>query len=978
MLFGINDELKAPKLLLCQPNETIVENVVYFARDLDFDILYNGINTFTFKFIEGLSEEEKNEYYDLMQFPNYIKIENYDDLINGEYVVVGRSFKNDNDGKGEYQEIQCASSEVNLQTRKLTEEIDGTYYLYNTVEPKDTILDIIIRKLPNWELGHVDTTLMIKKRTFNIKDIDIYSFLYNDVSEAYECIFLFDTINKLINVYDVNNDIKMSNLKFTTKNLIKSLDIKEETDQLITSLYVKGGDGVYINDVNLAGGSQIYNFDYYREKKLMSQPLLDALDSYDIKVANNTVRYSNLITEIKNKSNEILDLQAHTPEYEIIVTNQATNNTTIISPALSSESGLSQLNSLLTQLTTATNNRVKLGFQNTSDIGNEIVKVEKMIVDKENAIKSAQDIINANRTEMANIRVSLNFENNFSKALLKELDRFVKEDTLQSNDFIYTDIMSTEEKLQVSQDLLEFAQDSLRRMSTPRYTFSINSINVLASKELQELAEQLILGDSFLIELSKDKTFLATLMQIKLKFGLDNVTNFEVGFGNRNKLDTSMTLFNSFRTAVNMGTNYSYDLLKMENTAKKADESYQYVNNSLTATGIDFLKTTNEETYFGETGIASKDKNSGREVRINSSTIMFSEDNFKTFAKAALGRIKLPDGTWGYGLIAANIIGEMIIGNSLIIKNKNQTFKVDADGVTIENGKFTMQNANGKNKITLNATTGLEAYYNSEKMLGYNINTGAFVLEKGSINSPKITGAEIIASTFENKDKSFRVDANGVVYATNIIISDRSQVNGGTLVDGTVTNGKIKDLSADKINAGTINADRIGAKSINADKLTVEKLSAISATLGDVTTGSLVAGAVGAIYIEGAEIKGGKIRGGRYYNTVGDANLFIGDSAFGDFRFYNKNNNSVFEIYDNLDSIDLMSYNQTFLRSGSFGSYPQGTWDFSYANVSGISVDVNAYDVSYKDTTVGAKLVDINLAIESLQNRVTALENKIK
>lgn len=971
MLFGINDELKPPKLFLKSPNEEIIQNISGFVRDLEFDILYNGINTFTFTFYKDyynteLNEIQENEYYNQLEFPKYIRIENYDNLINGEYFITANSIKND-DGR-EYREIQCSHAEVLLQTRKLTEEIDGTYYLYNTVEPEKTLLSIIINKLPNWKLGHVDTTLMIKKRTFNIKDVDIYSFLYNDVSEAYECIFLFDSINKLINVYDVNNQVKMSNLPITPKNLIKSLDIKEEVDQLITSLYVKGADGVYINDVNLAGGSQIYNFDYYREKKLMSQALLNALDSYDAKVTNNTARYSSLITLVKNKSNEILDLQAHTPEYEVVATNQAVNNTTIIKPTLSSESGLSQLNSLLTQLTTATNNRVKLGFQNTSDIGVEITKVEAMIKAKENAIISAQNIIDASRTEMANIRVSLNFKNNFSEALLKELDRFVKEDTLQSNDFIYTDIMTTEEKLQVSQDLLEFGQDSLRRMSSPRYTFTINSINVLASKELQELAEELILGDSFLVEPSKDKTFLATLMQIKLKFGLENVTNFEVGFGNRNKLDTAMTLFDSFRTSVSMGTNYSYDLLKMENAAKKADESYQYVNSSLIATGIDFLKTTNEETYFGETGFASKDKNSGREVRINSSTIMFSEDNFKTFAKAALGRIRLPDGTWGYGLIAANIIGEMIIGNSLIIKNESLTFKVDADGVTIENGKFTMQNANGKNKITLNATTGLEAYYNSEKMLGYDINTGAFVLEKGSINSPKITGGEITGITFNNGNGTFTVDTNGNVTAKSITITGGS-VDGGTLVDDTVDG---KSIKANTITANNIAANTITAGQIKAGTITANEISSDYVYAGKLVAGQIVSGTLTGI----------TIHGGRYYNTFGNAYLQIGGGNYGDYgdyTFHGTGSNVVFKIYDNVDgTTDFFAYNNNIFTSGRYGTYAKGTWNFSNANVSGINVDVNAYDVSYKNTTVGDKLGDINLAILSLQNRVTALENKIK
>ena len=58
---------------------------------------------------------------------------------------------------------------------------------------------------PVWTVGHVDQSLWDIQRTFDESDTDVYSFLTGTVSEAFNCLFTFDTFNCTVNAYDLGN-----------------------------------------------------------------------------------------------------------------------------------------------------------------------------------------------------------------------------------------------------------------------------------------------------------------------------------------------------------------------------------------------------------------------------------------------------------------------------------------------------------------------------------------------------------------------------------------------------------------------------------------------------------------------------------------------------------------------------------------------------------------------------------------------------
>ena len=84
-----------------------------------------------------------------------------------------------------------------------------------------------------------------------------------------------------------------------------------------------------------------------------------------------------------------------------------------------------------------------------------------------------------------------------------------------------------------------------------------------------------------------------------------------------------------------------------------------------------------------------------------------------------------------------------------------------------------------------------------------------------------------------------------------------------------------------------------------------------------------------------ASIESPKIYGGTFYNEDGTARLVVGE----DLTFYGSHTTGkLFEIYDEIGTVDLKAYNRTFLSYDSSNNkvWAFGTWDFSNATVIGI------------------------------------------
>lgn len=131
-----------------------------------------------------------------------------------------------------------------------------------------------------WQIGEVDamprhvdssgqelenpTYLPEDSYAFDIDNSDLYSVLTQDVSNAFSCIFTFDTVNCKINATYVDHIGKDTNAYIGWRNIQNSLKATRK-DELFTTVTVSGGEGIdNIVSVNF-GDTDIEDYSYLLE-----------------------------------------------------------------------------------------------------------------------------------------------------------------------------------------------------------------------------------------------------------------------------------------------------------------------------------------------------------------------------------------------------------------------------------------------------------------------------------------------------------------------------------------------------------------------------------------------------------------------------------------------------------------------------------------------------------------------------------------
>lgn len=172
---------------------------------------------------------------------------------------------------------------------------------YWPTKPELSLLHLIFDKIPEWNIGNVESTLWRKERKFEEERIAVYDFLMNEVSDTFKCVVEWNTLTNTVNFYeeaeDGINDDDTVQTRFDTDifisrdNLAQEISIKYSTDDIKTKLKVSGADDLDIREVNL-GKNYIMNLDYYHNLDWMEQDLFEAYDDYLEAVKEYTPQYT--------------------------------------------------------------------------------------------------------------------------------------------------------------------------------------------------------------------------------------------------------------------------------------------------------------------------------------------------------------------------------------------------------------------------------------------------------------------------------------------------------------------------------------------------------------------------------------------------------------------------------------------------------------------------------------------------------------
>ncbi|MCQ2077809.1 MAG: DUF2460 domain-containing protein, partial [Bacteroidaceae bacterium] len=113
------------------------------------------------------------------------------------------------DGIKEVKRVTAYGLEYTLSQRYLREFVIRMGYdwsiedvvFYNDADHEHSLLHLALRKAYGWSVGHVDAILQDKYASFEIDKVSIYDFFVNELSEKFNCMFVFDTINNTVNAY---------------------------------------------------------------------------------------------------------------------------------------------------------------------------------------------------------------------------------------------------------------------------------------------------------------------------------------------------------------------------------------------------------------------------------------------------------------------------------------------------------------------------------------------------------------------------------------------------------------------------------------------------------------------------------------------------------------------------------------------------------------------------------------------------------
>lgn len=179
-------EILVPESLTIKCNFNAADEISFSVHKIN-EYLWDNIVDFMYVFVPELGED--GEYFEIQ-----VNIADGQSTIKN---VVGSSAC-----EVELGQVMMYDFEVNSEN-----DIERVDYVvtkfYDPNNPKGSLLNRALYKCPNYTIGHVDETLANMQRTFSVDGVSVYDFLTSNVANEFNCVFLFDSVTRTINAYDL-------------------------------------------------------------------------------------------------------------------------------------------------------------------------------------------------------------------------------------------------------------------------------------------------------------------------------------------------------------------------------------------------------------------------------------------------------------------------------------------------------------------------------------------------------------------------------------------------------------------------------------------------------------------------------------------------------------------------------------------------------------------------------------------------------
>lgn len=297
-----------PSMMICTPALDPTEPIQGYT-DLTLNAKLNAVSELNLCVHKITEDGQSNPCYGLVEKRKYIYMEGV-----GYFRITDCS--EENGGDDDIKKIITAESKeaelgnINVPDLGTTDlQTKATFYtlkLYDAVgdtETKPTNLeDCVIKRIQQSLIGwRFDLSLLDKPRaisqsayTFGTNESgqesigeNIYNFLTTTVAEAFEVIFIFDTLKSTIIPIYRDQYYNMTSLFFDRNNIVESSRRNEKEGTFCTCLELSPNEDLipYINSVNPTG-KYLYDFSYYLDNNgWMTEDLKSAIRTWQNRIA---------------------------------------------------------------------------------------------------------------------------------------------------------------------------------------------------------------------------------------------------------------------------------------------------------------------------------------------------------------------------------------------------------------------------------------------------------------------------------------------------------------------------------------------------------------------------------------------------------------------------------------------------------------------------------------------------------------------
>ena len=792
------NNLEKPIIYIAKKDKTFL-GAVSIYDDLSLTFNLNAYQTASFKIYRDINGN-KYEHYDDFQEDRLIMIQG----ISWYKIHVETNIEN----TGISKSITANSLECTLCNKRLIDfECNTGEILYDDyvktifcdpTNPKGSLLHRVLNVAPSWSVGHVDATLANKQRSFDEDDVDVYSFLTGDVSEAFNCLFIFDTFNQTVNAYDLDNYGEDTNIYVSMDNLAQSMTETIDENSIITCYRVNGGDGIYINEVNPNSTNKIYNFEYYLPE--MEESIQNKVKAYNEKYQSLKPQYEEIMKRLGDQIGVIQDLETRLPDsldskdwtkYGLEFLDSKVKSFKNIDEVYCAQ-GMNKPDSF----------NYNLYQQNLEDLNNVTAEYNK----RKSEVDSATEVYNFIIAERNAVQSQLDMDKWVTKDEWKTLDSYVVEETYSNDNYITTDNTTDTERFDIERQLFDVAWKDLSKKCRPQYQYSSTLSNVLTIPQFKGFLKYFQLGNFIRMATDYD-----TVIKLRL-------ISFTVDYNDTSKIDVT------FSDAIRVHDIYE-DAASIQAQANSAAMSFQFnkdqydksVNQSnfveemrkygLDVATVQIQNAKNQSQVWDETGMTFRQWNNERndfdpeQIKIINNQIVFSDDGFKS-AKMAIGKIPIDkNGNTVYAVNAEAILGKLFLGEYLTLQNNSGTYKFDDDG-------FIAKGGNNSVRIQPNQSGELFSIYKGNNKQFYVDSDGNVHFTGDLTGSSGIFSGQLKGGSINLGNGTFMVDKNGNVFANNGTFGGNCTFK-GTLdgADGSFS-GKVNASS------GTIGGWNIGETSL--------------------------------------------------------------------------------------------------------------------------------------------------------------------